>query len=304
MGRRRDGGRGPDRARRHDRRGGDLGRNLAPFRLLALDIDGTLLRTDKRLSPRVRSAVLAARARGVTVVLVTGRRPPAARRVAEELGGGFTLVLHNGALVVEDGELVRALPLPRDAALRAIDLGREAGLDPVVHVGQRGEGKLLAEGLCPSSTLLSYYLDKSHPDVIVVRRLEDALQEDPIQVMFGDRLGVIDAFHGPLARALEGEASVERTVYPAQGIGLIDVLHRDVGKAAAVEFLCRRLGIASEEVMAIGDNWNDRALLEAAGRGIVMGNADPALRALGLEVAPSNDEDGAAWAIETHLLLR
>jgi len=250
----------------------------------------------------VKGAVLAARERGVRVVLVTGRRPPAARQVAEQLGGGLSLVLHNGALVVEDGVLVRVLALPREAARHALALGRAARLDPVVHIGPRGEGKLLVEGLHPSSTLLAYYLDKSHPDVILVDRLEDALQEDPIQVMFGDSLDRIDAFHAPLARALGQTACVERTLYPAQDVGLLDVLHRDVGKAAAVALLCARLGIEPAAVLAIGDNWNDRALLESAGRGIVMGNADPALRALGFEVAPSNDEDGAAWAIERYLL--
>ncbi|HJS57303.1 MAG TPA: HAD family hydrolase, partial [Vicinamibacteria bacterium] len=215
---------------------------------------------------------------------------------------GFSLVLHNGALIVEDGALVRVLALPQETARRAIALGRSAGLDPVVHVGSHGEGRLLVEGLHPSNTLLAYYLDKSHPDVTLVERLEAALQEDPIQVMFGDRLDRIEAFHAPLARTLRDVASVERTIYPARGVGLLDVLHKDVGKAEAVELLCARLGVEREAVLAVGDNWNDRALLERAGRGIVMGNADPVLRTLGLEVAPSNDDDGAAWAIEKYLL--
>ena len=73
------------------------------LRLLALDIDGTLLRSDKTISPRTRAAVDGARERGVQVVLVTGRRHPSARRVADDLGGGVPLVLHNGALVIEDG---------------------------------------------------------------------------------------------------------------------------------------------------------------------------------------------------------
>ncbi len=243
----------------------------------------------------------AARDGGVHVVLVTGRRPPAARRVAEELGGGLPLVLHNGALLVEDGKLLRCLPLASAVALRAIAAGRRAGLDPVLHVGQRGEGRLLVEGLHPSNTLLAYYLDKSHPDVTVVGSLEDALDEDPIQVMFGDRLPAIEAFEAPLRAALGLEAALERTVYPAQDVGLIDVLHPGVSKAEALAGLCARYGIAAHEVLAIGDNWNDRGMLLWAGKGVVMGNADPALQRLGLEVAPTNDDDGAAWAIESWL---
>jgi 5-amino-6-(5-phospho-D-ribitylamino)uracil phosphatase len=101
------------------------------IRLLALDIDGTLLRSDKALSPRTRAAVDAARAAGVRLVLATGRRYPSARRVAEDLGGPVPLVLHNGALVMEAEEVVRVRPLPRAAARRAVLLGRGFGLEPL-----------------------------------------------------------------------------------------------------------------------------------------------------------------------------
>ena len=76
-------------------------------------------------------------------MLVTGRRYPTARRIAEGLGPGIPLVLHNGALVVEEGDILRSVPLPRAAALTAIRIGRAHGADPVVHAGQRGEGRLL-----------------------------------------------------------------------------------------------------------------------------------------------------------------
>ncbi len=280
-----------------------MGRPLTPAnRLLALDIDGTLLRSDKQLTPRVRQAVQAARDEGVQVVLVTGRRPPAARRIADLLGGGFPMVLHNGALIVEDGTLLRCFALPLATALRAIAAGRAAGFDPVVHVGQRAEGGLLVEGARASNTLLAYYLDKSHPDVRVVERLEQALDEDPIQVMFGDRVLSILALEASLRALLGAGASIERTVYRAQDTALLDILHPRVGKAEALAFLCARYAVRAAQVLAIGDNWNDREMLMQAGRGVVMGNADPALHRLGLEIAPTSDEDGAAWAIERYLL--
>ncbi len=244
----------------------------------------------------------AARACGVRVVLVTGRRPPAAGRVADELGGGFLMVLHNGALVVEDGEILRCRALPRTVACQAIAAGRASGLDPVVHVGQRAEGGLLVEGGAASNTLLAYYLDKSHPDVQVVERLEPVLDEDPIQVMFGDRVATILAFEASLRDLLGPVAAIERTVYPVQDTALLDILHPCVGKAEALAFVCARHGIAAGQVLAIGDNWNDKEMLLWAGHGVVMGNADPELHRLGLEMAPTSDEDGAAWAIERYLL--
>ena len=277
------------------------------YRLLALDIDGTLLRTDKTLSPRTRAAVDAARSQGVHVVLVTGRRHPSARKVAEDLGGEVPLVLHNGALILdvdaaEGTSILRCRPLPRALALETVAVGQRHGADPVVHCGQRGEGRLLVHEGPYSSTLLAYYLDKSHPDVSACAAFEEALAEDPLQVMFGGRLEEMAALLPALQQVLGDRVKIERTVYPAQGVGLLDVLEKSVGKAEALAFLQERWGLGAAETLAIGDNWNDREMLEGAGLGLVMGNAEPGLHALGLPVLPTSDEDGVAVAIEQHVL--
>ena len=274
----------------------------SPIRLLALDIDGTLLRSDKTVSPRTLAALDAARAGGAHLVLVTGRRYPAARRVAEMIGGRLDLVLHNGALIFENGEVLRRRLLPRATARKAVRAGRERRADPVVHCGPRGEGRLLVEGVEPSNTLLVYYLDKSHPDVVTVPDLEAALDEDPLQVMFGGGIPEMTALIPHLEGALGGAAKIERTLYPHVGVGILDVLEPTVGKAEAVSFLQERWGVGAAETLAIGDNWNDHEMLAGAGLGFVMGNADPDLCALGLPVLPSNDEDGVALAIERHVL--
>src|SRR5712691_1244426 len=83
--------------------------------------------------------------------------------------------------------------------------------------------------------------------------------------------------------------SIERTLYPHVGVGILDVLEPTVGKAEAVGFLQERWGVGAAETLAIGDNWNDHEMLAGAGLGFVMGNADPDLRALGLPVLPTND---------------
>jgi HAD superfamily hydrolase (TIGR01484 family) len=273
------------------------------YRLLALDIDGTLLRSDKTVSPRTLEALGAAQRAGVRVVLVTGRRYPAARRVAAQLPCDVDLVLHNGALVIEGGEVIRCRPLDREVARVCVRLGREAAADPVVHCGRAGEGLLLVEGVAPSNTLLAYYLDRSHPDVRNVVDLETALDEDPIQVMFGGGLAAMAALRGRLEQELGPRARVERTIYPRLGVSLLDVIDPGVGKAEALGFLQARFGVAAAETLAIGDNWNDHEMLAAAGLGLVMGNADPEMLALGLPVLPTNDEDGVALAIERHVLV-
>jgi Cof subfamily protein (haloacid dehalogenase superfamily) len=273
------------------------------FALLALDIDGTLLRSDKVLSPRTRRALDEARAAGIRLVLVTGRRYPSARKVADDLGGDVPLVLHNGALVVENGELLRAILLPAEAAVRALEGGRTHGLDGVLHCGRRGEGRLLCEQCALESRLVGYYLERSRRDVQVVDDLvRAAATEDVVQVMFGGPRDEIDRIAPRLAADLVDCARVERTVYPQSGIGILDVLERGVSKAAALAFLQERWGVTAAETLAIGDNWNDHDMLERAGLGLVMGNADPEMRRLGLRVLPTNDEDGVAVAIEEHVL--
>jgi hydroxymethylpyrimidine pyrophosphatase-like HAD family hydrolase len=272
------------------------------YRLLALDIDGTLLRSDKTISPRTLAAVAAAHARGVRVVLVTGRRHPAARKIAGLLGFDIDLVLHNGAMIIENGEVLRCLPLARALALRAVAVGRACAADPVLHCGQGGEGRLMIEGIEPSNTLLVYYLDRSHPDVTSVDRLDDALAEDPIQVMFGGAIEPMSMLRARLGEELGDAVRIDRTVYPGQGVQILDVLRAGVGKAEAVRFLQERWGVGAEATLAIGDNWNDHEMLEAAGLGLVMGNADPEMLRLGLGVLPTNDEDGVAVAIEREIL--
>jgi len=234
---------------------------------------------------------------------VTGRRHPSARHVAEDLGGELPLVLHNGALVVEDGRVRRCRALPRTAALRAIATGRAAGAEPVLHFGQGGEGWLLVDAAARPGGLVGYYLARAQDEVRVVPDLAAAVAvEDPIQVMFGGERADMDPLVCRLAEELGSHARVERTVYPSTGVVLVDVLHPAVGKAEALAFLQGRWGISPAETLAIGDNWNDREMVERSGLGFVMGNADPDLLALGLPVLPTNDEDGVARAIEQHVL--
>jgi Cof subfamily protein (haloacid dehalogenase superfamily) len=275
---------------------------VRPFKLLALDIDGTLLRSDKALSPRNRSALCLAQEAGVSVVLVTGRRYPAARRVAEEIGGRVPLILHNGALIIEDGEVLRCCPLAREVAHRAIRTGREHGADPVVHCGRNGEGRLLVDTVAARNTLLASYLGRSHPDVVTVPDLLAAVREDPLQVMFGGDGHEMETLLEQLTVGLGPSARIERTLYPSKGVGILDVLDPAAGKAEALALLLARLGLHASQTLAIGDNWNDHEMLEQAGLGLVMGNADPRMLELGLPVLPSNDEDGVAVAIERHVL--
>lgn len=273
-------------------------------RVLALDIDGTLLNSRREISPRNRAAIAAAGDAGVRIALVTGRRYPAAKKIADLLPGRPALVLHNGGLVIEESVAIRVRPLARADAIAVVSFAKSVGADPVVHFGHAGEGLLYVENASPSHTLLAYYLSRSHPDVRVVENLETAVEgegDDPLQVMFGGSMNEMSELAGAIeARGLKIHAL--RTVYPRDDLSLIDIVAPTVDKSEALGFLCARWGVEIGEVLAIGDNWNDREMLLTAGKGCVMGNADPELRALGLEVLPGNDDDGVAYAVERFVL--
>ena len=138
--------------------------------------------------------------------------------------------------------------------------------------------------------------------MLEVSDLVAAIEEDPIQVMFGGPIEPMASLAGRLRSSLGARARIERTVYPGPGVGILDVLHPAAGKAEALEFLRGRWGVSAAATLAVGDNWNDREMLEQAGLGLVMGNADPAMLQLGLPVLPTNDKDGVAVAIERNIL--
>lgn len=272
--------------------------------MLALDIDGTLLNSRKEISARTLRAIADAIDTGVRVALVTGRRHPAARRIADLLPCDPPMILHNGGLVIEKARPIRVKPLNRATATDVVRFAKGMNADPVVHFGHAGEGLLYVETTSPSHTLLAYYLSRSHPDVRLVPSLKDALareREDPLQVMFGGSMNEMQQLAAAIA-ATSLPAAVLRTVYPEDNLSLIDVVAPSVDKSEALAFLCSTWGFGLPDVLAIGDNWNDRSMLMEAGRGCVMGNADAELRALGLDVVPSNDEDGVAWAVERFIL--
>src|SRR5919198_569057 len=240
------------------------------IRLIALDLDGTLLDSRGRLSERNRASVASARAAGASVALVTGRRFRDARPLALELGLDVPVIAHNGALTkhAHSLETVSAILMPVAAARAVVRLGRAHGADALVSDDHVGAGLLVYDHLSEGNTALAKYIAWSRRVVgeeaaRAIRRvpsLDDYLDHDPLHVAFSGGCAAMDA--GLAAVAAE------------QGLG-------------------------REEVLAVGDNFNDLEMLEWAGTGVVMGNADPALRErAGFHTTASNDEDGVADAIE------
>ncbi len=284
-----------------------------PIRLLGLDLDGTLLNSRGEVSPRNRAAIAAARERGVRVALVTGRRFRDARPLALDLGLDVPVVAHNGALTkhARTLETVAVFPLPLDAARAAMQTARAHHADPLVSDDAEGAGVLIYDHLSDENRPLADYVkwsrrihgDEADEALRRVPSLEAYLDHAPIHVTFSGTSAATAALRDALHWSLGERVKLMMTLYPHIDFGLIDVIHPDVSKGTGLAAVAAEYGLAPAEVMAVGDNHNDVEMLEYAGIGVIVGNAEPSLYDLaGVRVTLSNDEDGVAAAIEEFIL--
>jgi Cof subfamily protein (haloacid dehalogenase superfamily) len=272
------------------------------IRLLALDIDGTILDSRGQVSAGNRQAIAQAIEAGVEVALATGRRYDFARPVFEQLPGPLTLILSNGAIVKTcEGETLMRHLLPRQIARTVLSRVPQHRDSAAVVFDRPREGQVVFEAIDWEHPLHNRFFASNRPFLSEVTPLEACLTEDPIQVMFSGGCVEMRA----LFDELEGAApdfSVALTQYEHRDFSLVDVVRAGCSKGMALREWSERRGFRREEVMAMGDNLNDLQMLEFAGTPVLMGNALAELKARGWPVTATNDDDGVARAIETFVL--
>lgn len=262
-------------------------------RLLASDLDGTLLLPDATVSPRVVQALAAARAAGIVIVLVTARSWRSAHELAEAAGVDGLLVCSNGAIVFD---------LDRRAVVHARHFDRPV-LDAFLSRAVAEAGAVVAWETATAAFRTAAY--------------QDLAQRDPNYspaymkiVEFAEEVGAdhvvtkVLVRHATLTPAeLLGrlEALDEPVTCTTSGGPFVEVMAPGVTKALALAELCAELGIVANEVVAVGDQPNDLPMLRWAGRGVAMANAHPAVLAAIAERTTSNVEDGLARVIESFL---
>ena len=282
-----------------------------PVRLVAIDVDGTLLATfAQTISRRNAQALKAAQDAGITVAIATGRRQAYTTPLLEGVGlrAETPLITSNGAVTrTLGGEPIDRSHMPAAAARGICRLLRGFGI-LVFTFDRSGRGALVLEDLDAAHGRIALWVEANHGAIEVVKPLEDALGdgEDPIQGMVAGSVRQMRKAEKAL-EASEWAAQCEcvLTEYGGRDLSILDLLPPGVSKGWALERLATRLGIDRRETMAIGDNWNDEDMLEWAGQAVVMGNASKELRTLaklrGWKQAPPNDEDGVAVVLEREL---
>lgn len=320
------------------------------MRLIAVDMDGTLLGPGGRVSERNIAAMKAAERAGVEVVVATGRRHCYAMRVLRELGlrEEDALISSNGTVTRTIGaRLVERTLLPVETArwlCGHMDEFRDAlvmTFDRVRPDGEDERGSLVVEQMEGLHASIGRWMEANEPYISRVAPMERALEgEAPIQMMLCgtiermrraearllehpgvsavgvtplrrsdvqrmEREGRSSGGISPQERAAGAEAALHRTEYPERDLSIVDILPAGCSKGFALLRLAQARGVKAEEILAIGDNWNDVSMLEVAGRSVLMGNAPEDLKALAEEqgwvVGLRHDEDGVAEAIESVL---
>jgi Cof subfamily protein (haloacid dehalogenase superfamily) len=271
-----------------------------PIRLLATDIDGTLLNSEFRISDLDLAAIRRAHEEGVEIVLVTGRRHTFALPIAKLLGFDLWIISSNGAITRSlSGETFHRDMLPAETCAKLCAAMLDFRGNTVLTFDTETKGAIVLEHMRELNTVIQRWLEKNLQYIDFVIPIENSLTTDPVQAMF---CGSIEHMQRALANletcGMASDITVVRTEYPLRDLSIVDILNQGCSKGHALQRWAKYRGINREQVMAIGDNYNDVEMLAFAGRPFIMGNASQELRDSGWAVTLNNDENGVAAAIE------
>jgi Cof subfamily protein (haloacid dehalogenase superfamily) len=275
------------------------------IRLLAIDIDGTLLDSRGTLPDAHREALSEAHACGISIVLVTGRSFHFAQPVAKLLSIPPTLVCNNGALVKnEAGETVMRHLLPRDAARGVLADTRRYEDSVAIIFDRPDERQIVFERMDWSHPNRRGYYEQNRSFITQATvPLAEMLTEDPIQVMFNGSVAPMRELAAALrALPVADQCAIALTEYEHRDFSLVDVNGAGCCKGATLARWIRSRGLAPDDVMAVGDNLNDLEMLDFAGTAVIMGNASERLKQRGYLITGTNDEGGLASAIRRYAL--
>jgi len=273
---------------------------IVAIRLIAIDIDGTLLDPNFQVSSANLETLARAHTQGVEIALVTGRRHAFALPVANALHFDVTLISSNGAVTRSStGELFHQDLLPAPVARRLLQHMADFRSNTVLTFDRPAKGALVVESAEELNQTIQRWMEKNSEWIEYVRPLEDAVTESPIQAMFCGNLARMTEAQERLASfPLADEITTLRTQYDARNLCIVDILNQGCSKGHALARWATHHEYARDEVMAIGDNFNDVEMLEFAGLPVIMGNACPELKQNGWLETLGNDASGVAWAVE------
>lgn len=291
---------------------------MTHIRIIATDLDGTLIHSGGEITPRNRKALQRARDAGIEVAICTGRRHSFALRAVRRLAlpADSIVISSNGAVTrTIGGDLLWRSTIPLAVARRICsDLsefrnGLVLTFDMLGTHGQDVAGALVLEELDHLHSSIQSWMEVNAMSIRRVVPIEqifaDPAATEPIQAMFCGSLQRIRRLEQIVRESLCDDVDTFRTEYPGRDLCILDILPKGKSKGAALLQLASARGVAPGQILAIGDNWNDEPMLRVAGHSVVMANAPQDLRSHALaqhwQIGAAGDEDGVAIAVEAAL---
>jgi Cof subfamily protein (haloacid dehalogenase superfamily) len=270
-----------------------MAKNETRIKLIALDLDGTVMDRERIISPRVRSAFNRAISQGCLVTIATGRGFAPVARFAVELGVNVPLICYQGALIRDhrDGTVIYSATVPLDVARDVIAFSQDRELNFQVYME---DDRAYVNQI---DTVAGRIADLSGIPVTAVNDLAAWLSRPPLKFMFFEQEDSVLELVRDLQIRFDGHLQVVRS-----WDRLVEATGPDISKGEALSRLAAHLGVSQSATMAVGDQDNDVSMIAWAGLGVAMGNASPAARSAADVIAPPLIDDGAAWAIERFIL--
>lgn len=264
------------------------------IRLVAMDLDDTLLRDDRTISPRVAQAIQIARIQGVKMMFATGRMPISVRPYAQQLGLDLPAITYHGAMVqqVLSGEILFRRVVPSALAAEIVQDAAKRGVYTQIYLKDRV--------VAPEYTAWSWEYARIASVPIEVADLLAVLSQEPEgveKILFMGEEAEMDRCTPWLKQSYGEEIHLTKSKP-----NFLEIVEGSVNKGVALGAVAAQLSIAQTEVMAIGDSYNDLEMIKYAGLGVAMGNARPEIQAQADVVTLTNEEDGVAEAIERYVL--
>ncbi|MBF6634515.1 MAG: HAD family phosphatase [Planococcus sp. (in: Bacteria)] len=262
------------------------------YKMIAIDLDGTLLTDELTISPNTAATIQKAIRMGTVVTIATGRMFSSAKLIAEQLGIHAPLITYQGAMIriAGEAEALYERPVSPDIAEKLLTIAREKNIHLQVYqddilYGAAETDKLIAYA---NAVQVPYTIE---PDLIALA------QKGFTKLLFIDEPEVLDPLQKELQLLFGASAYIEKSKK-----NYLEVTHPEANKGSALLFLANKLGIDRSEIIGIGDNHNDAELLKAAGLGIAMGNAVQEVKDMADFVSHSNNDDGVMYAIDKFIL--
>lgn len=271
------------------------------YKLVAIDLDGTLLNMDKEISERNKKVISSAIQKGIKIVVCSGRVYTGARLYAKQLGSKDPVIACNGAIITEhlDGEVLYLNNLNTEDCLKINEVCQKHGVYYHVYAGDT----MLTEKL--GFTSKKYYeRNRALPaedrvDIEIVGSMAEKLKSIPGKVL---KFVVVSDDPELLKTVRNDMMQIESVDLMSSNYDNFEVMNKGVSKGAALERLSQFLKIPAGEMMAIGDNENDVSMFEYAGLSIAMGNAESCAKEAAMCITAPNNQDGVAIAIEKYIL--